>query len=62
MKEGQILKRKTYNNVLKAAKLIHKKGYSERESLELAVQKFDQLSEMHNRMSVEWLIEKMEQK
>lgn len=56
------MKKKTYNNVLKAAKLIRKKGYAEKESLELAVQKFDQLSEMYNGMSVEWLIEKMEQK
>lgn len=53
------MKRKTYNNVLKAAKLIQKKGYGEKESLELAVQKFDQLAEMHNGMSIEWLIEKM---
>lgn len=54
------MKQKTYNNVLNAAKLIQKKGYGEKESLELAVQKFDQLAEMHNGMSIEWLIEKME--
>lgn len=34
------MKRKTYNNVLKAGKLIQAKGYSEKESLEIAVQKF----------------------
>lgn len=53
------MKRKTYNNVLKAAKLIQKKGYEQKEALEIAVQKFDELDKMHNGMSVEWLIDKM---
>lgn len=53
------MKKKTYNNVLKAGKLIQKKGYSEKESLEIAVQCFDNLAEMNNGMSVEWLIEKI---
>lgn len=53
------MKRKTYNNVLKAARLIQKKGYEQKESLEIAVQKFDELEKMHNGMSVEWLIDKM---
>lgn len=53
------MKRKTYNNVLKAAKLIQKKGYEQKEALEIAVQKFDELEKMHNGMSVEWLIDKM---
>lgn len=53
------MKRKTYNNVLKAAKLIQKKGYKQREALEIAVQKFDELEQMHNGISVEWLIDKM---
>lgn len=56
------MKRKTYNNVLKAGKLIQKKGYEEKESLELAVQKFDQLASMNNGMPVEWLIDKMPDK
>ena len=51
------MKRKTYNNVLKAAKLIQKKGYEQKEALEIAVQKFDELEQMHNGMSVEWLID-----
>lgn len=51
------MKRKTYNNVLKAAKLIQKKGYEQKEALEIAVQKFDELEKMHNGMSVEWLID-----
>ena len=56
------MKRKTYNNVLKAAKSIQKKGYSEEESLEIAVQKFNELEQIHNGMSIEWLIEKMRNK
>lgn len=47
------MKRKTYNNVLKAGKLIEKKGYSKQESLEIAVQKFDELAALNNGMSVE---------
>lgn len=54
------MKRKTYNNVLKAGKLIQKKGYGEKESLEMAVKLFDQLETLHNGMSVEWLIDKLE--
>lgn len=56
------MKRKTYNNVLKAGKLIQKKGYSEKEALEIAVQCFDNLATMNNGMSVEWLIEKIADK
>lgn len=35
--------RKTYNNVVKAGKMIQKKGYSEKDSLELAIKFFDQI-------------------
>lgn len=56
------MKKKTYNNVLKAGKLIQKKGYSEKESLEIAINCFDQLAEMKNNMSVEWLINQLSTK
>lgn len=56
------MKRKTYNNVLKAGKLIQKKGYEEKESLEIAVKLFDELEMMNNEMSVEWLIDKIANK
>ena len=56
------MKRKTYNNVLKAGKLIQKKGYGKQESLKIAVQKFDELAALNNGMSVEWLIDKMAEK
>ena len=54
------MKRKTYNNVLKAGKLIQKKGYEKQESLEIAVKLFDDLEKMNNGMPVEWLIEKLD--
>ena len=53
------MKRKTYNNVLKAAKLIMKKGYEEKESLEMAVKIFDNMEMLQNGMSAEWFIEKI---
>mgnify|MGYP001625435600 FL=1 len=53
------MKRKTYNNVLKAGKLIQKKGYEKQESLEMAVKLFDQLETINNGMPVEWLIDKL---
>ena len=62
IKDGDYMKRKTYNNVLKAGKLIQKKGYGEKESLEMAVKLFDKLENLHNGMSVEWLIDKIEEK
>ena len=53
------MKRKTYNNVLKAARLIRKKGYEEKESLGMAVQVFDNMEMLQNGMSAEWFIEKI---
>lgn len=53
------MKRKTYNNVLKASRLIMKKGYEEKESLEMAVQVFDNMEMLKNGMSAEWFIEKI---
>lgn len=53
------MKKKTYNNVLKAARLIRKKGYEEKESLEMAVQVFDNMEMLQNGMSAEWFIEKI---
>lgn len=52
----EIMKRKTYNNVVKASKLIMKKGYEEKESLEMAVKIFDEMESLNNGMSVEWRI------
>ena len=57
-----MMKRKTYNNVLKASKLIMKKGYEKQEALEMAVQVFDNMEALKNGMSAEWFIEKIAQK
>lgn len=61
-KEIQSMKRKTYSNVLKAGKLIQKKGYKKQESLEMAVKLFDDLEALKNDMSVEWLVDKLQEK
>ena len=53
------MKKKTYNNVLKAAKLIMKKGYEEKESLEMAVKIFDEMEELNNGISIEGRISKI---
>ena len=53
------MKRKTYNNVLKASKLIMKKGYEKQEALEMAVKVFDNMEALKNGMSAEWFIEKI---
>lgn len=50
------MKKKTYNNVVKAAKLIMKKGYEEKESLEMAVKIFDEMVALNNGMTIEWRI------
>ena len=57
--DGEIMKRKTYNNVLKAARLIRKKGYEEKESLEMAVKIFDEMEALNNGMTIEWRISKI---
>lgn len=53
------MKKKTYNNVVKASKLIMKKGYEEKEVLEMAVKVFDNMETLKNGMSAEWFIEKI---
>ena len=52
----EIMKRKTYNNVVKASKLIMKKGYEEKESLEMTIKIFDEMESLNNGMSAEWRI------
>ena len=53
------MKRKTYNNVLKAGRLIEKKGYEKKEALEMAVKVFDNMEIVKNGMSTEWFIDKI---
>lgn len=51
------MKRKTYNNVLKAIKLIENKGYSFQESSEIALKVFEQHE--NDIMSIEFYIDKI---
>ena len=53
------MKRRTYNNVLKATKMIQNKGYNLQEANEIALQCFDNMEQIKNGMSVEWFIEKI---
>lgn len=51
------MKRKTYNNVLKATKMIQKKGYSLKEANEMAIRLFDEHTKDMN--SIEFYIDKI---
>lgn len=52
-----IMKRKTYNNVVKATKMIQKKGYSFEEANEMAIRLFDEHTKDMN--SIEFYIDKI---
>ena len=56
------MKRRTYNNMLKATKMIVKKGYSWNEANEIAIKVFDEAEKQKNGMSIEWYIEKIAEK
>lgn len=51
------MKRKTYNNVMRAAKMIMKKGYDFDEASQLALNIFNQHE--NSEMKIEWYIEKI---
>lgn len=51
------MKRKTYNNVLKASKIIQKKGYSSKEANEIALKVFDEHE--NDVMPIEFYLEKI---
>ena len=53
------MKRKTYNNVIKASKMIMKKGYEQKEAQEMALRIFENMEQLKNGMSAEWFIEKI---
>ena len=56
------MKRRTYNNMLKATKMIAEKGYSWNEANEIAMKVFDEAEQQKNGMSIEWYIEKIAEK
>ena len=51
------MKRKTYNNVLKATKLIERKGYDFKEASQIALNIFDEYENAG--MPIEFFIEKI---
>jgi hypothetical protein len=53
------MKRITYNNMIKATKMIANKGYEWSEANELAIKCFSQMRTSRNGMSVEWFIDKI---
>ena len=53
------MKRRTYNNMCKAAKMIIAKGYDKKTAFELAHKCFDNAEANKNGMPIEWYIEKI---
>lgn len=53
------MKRRTYNNMVKATQLIADKGYMWYLANELAIQCFNQIETSKNGMPVEWFIDKI---
>lgn len=56
------MKRRTYNNMVKATKMIAEKGYGWEEANEIAIRIFDEEEKQKNGMSIEWYIDKIENK
>ena len=52
------MKRKTYNNVVKAVKMIMAKGYDKETANNIAIRIFDEDMKF-SPMSAEWFIEKL---
>ena len=53
------MKRKTYNNVMRAIKIIQSKGYGFDEASEIALKCFDNMEQAHNGMPAEWWLDKV---
>ncbi len=51
------MKQKTYNNVMKATKMIQKKGYNFEEASQMAIRLFDENTKEMN--SIEFYIDKI---
>lgn len=54
------MKRRTYNNMVKATRMISSKGYDWNTANQIAMQCFDELESLKNGMDIEWLINKIE--
>ena len=53
------MKRRTYNNMVKATNMIIAKGYNKNEANEIAIKCFDNIQRQKNGMDVEWFIDKI---
>jgi hypothetical protein len=53
------MKRKTYNNVMRAIKIIQSKGYGFDEASEIALKCFDNAEQANNGMPIEWWLDKV---
>lgn len=53
------MQRRTYNNVMKAIKMIQAKGYDFNEASEIALKCFDNHEQCNNGMSVEYFINRI---
>ena len=53
------MKRRTYNNMVKATKMIVAKGYDWDKANEIAIKIFDEAERRKNGMSIEWYIDKV---
>ena len=53
------MKRRTYNNMLKATKLIANKGYEWNKANKIAMHIFEEAEKQKNGMSIEWYIDKI---
>ena len=53
------MKRKTYNNVMRAIKIVQAKGYEFNEAIEIALKCFDNMEQAHNGMPAEWWLDKV---
>jgi len=54
------MKRRTHNNVLKATKMLQKKGYNLEEANQIAINLFDEHE--NGEMPIEWYIGKIQEK
>ena len=53
------MKRKTYNNVMRAIKIVQAKGYDFDEASEIALKCFDNMEQANNGMPIEWWLDKV---
>jgi hypothetical protein len=53
------VKYRTYNNMVKATKMITEKGYDWDDANAIAINLFDQIKMLKNGMSIEWFIDKI---